>query len=192
METGNSTRATLLILGGGLLIGLAMGAIVFIGLPTFGSNGSAATNVGGGAPAPAPIVGSPAPDFTLKNIKDESITLSDLKGKPVLINFWATWCGPCRVEMPAIEAAYQAHKGEGFTVLAVDADEPKADVVEFVNALDLTFEVLLDPGLAVNDLYRIRAYPSSFFIGRDGVVAAYQIGTMTEPQLADNLDKILK
>ncbi|MEK7784884.1 MAG: redoxin domain-containing protein [Chloroflexota bacterium] len=192
METGNSTRATLLILGGGLLIGLAIGAIVFIGLPTVGSAGSAAANVGGGTPAPAPIVGSPAPDFTLKNIKDKSITLSDLKGKPVLINFWATWCGPCRIEMPAIEAAYQAHKSEGFTVLAVDADEPKADVVEFADALNLTFEFLLDPGLAVNDLYRIRAYPSSFFIGRDGVVAAYQIGTMTESQLADNLGKILK
>ncbi len=192
METGNSTRATLLILGGGLLIGLAIGAIVFIGLPTVGSAGSAATNVGVGTPAPAPIVGSPAPDFTLKNINDKSITLSDLKGKPVLINFWATWCGPCRVEMPAIEAAYQAHKNEGFTVLAVDADEPKADVVDFANSLNLTFEFLLDPGLTVNDLYRIRAYPSSFFIGRDGVVAAYQIGTLTESQLADNLDKILK
>jgi|CXWL01.1.fsa_nt_gi peroxiredoxin len=192
METGNSTRATLLILGGGLLIGLAIGAIVFIGLPTFGNDGSAVTDVGGGTPAPAPIVGSPAPDFTLKNIEDESITLSDLKGKPVLINFWATWCGPCRIEMPAIEAAYQAHKSEGFTVLAVDADEPKADVVDFADSLNLTFEFLLDPGLAVNDLYRIRAYPSSFFIGRDGVVAAYQIGTMTESQLADNLDKILK
>jgi peroxiredoxin len=192
METGNSTRATLLILGGGLLIGLAIGAIVFIGLPTFGNAGSTVANVDGGTPAPAPIVGSPAPDFTLKNINDESITLSDLKGRPVLINFWATWCGPCRIEMPAIEAAYQAHKGEGFTVLAVDADETKADVVDFANDLNLTFEFLLDPGLAVNDLYRIRAYPSSFFIGRDGVVAAYQIGTMTESQLADNLEKILK
>lgn len=192
METENSTRATLLILGGGLLIGLAIGAIVFIGLPTVGANGSAATGVGGGTPAPAPIVGSPAPDFSLANLKGQSITLSELKGKPVLINFWATWCGPCRVEMPAIQTAFEAHKGEGFTVLAVDADEPLADVEKFFSDLNLTFEALLDPDLVVNDQYRIMAYPSSFFVGRDGAIAAFQIGSMTDSQLADNLAKILK
>ncbi|MBI3242705.1 MAG: TlpA family protein disulfide reductase [Chloroflexi bacterium] len=192
MESGNSARATLLILGGGLLIGLAIGAIVFIGMPTLANNGLAANGGGGGTPAPAPIVGSPAPDFTLTNINGGTVTLSDLKGKPVLINFWATWCGPCRVEMPAIQAAYDANKSDGLTVLAVDADESKADVVDFANALDLSFEFLLDPGLVVNDLYRIRAYPSSFFVGRDGTIAAFQIGSMTESQLADNLAKILK
>src|SRR3990172_9228091 len=109
MESDNSARSTLLILGGGLLIGLAIGLVVFVGLPSAQSAGAAA---GGGTPAPAPIVGSPGPDFSLQNIAGQTVTLSALKGQPVLINFWATWCGPCRIEMPAIEAAYQQHKAE--------------------------------------------------------------------------------
>ena len=188
METGNSTRATLLILGGGLFIGLAIGAVVFFGLPTVKPVTGTVAAAGG---APAPIVGSPAPDFTLQNIKGAQVTLSNLQGQPVLINFWATWCGPCRIEMPAIEAAYQKHKGDGFAVLAVDADETLKEVADFVDALGLTFEVLMDPGLTVTDQYRVRAFPSSFFIGRDGTIVALQIGVMTEAQLAENLDKIL-
>lgn len=188
MESDNSARATLLILGGGLLIGLAIGLVVFVGLPPAQSAGATAA---GGTPAPAPIVGSPAPDFNLQNIAGQATALSALKGKPMLINFWATWCGPCRIEMPAIETAYQQHKAEGFTVLAVDADEPLADVVAYVNALGLSFEVLMDPGLVVNDLYRVRAYPTSYFVDRNGVVAVLQIGSMTESQLQKNLEKIL-
>jgi thiol-disulfide isomerase/thioredoxin len=193
METGNSTRATLMILGGGLLIGLAIGAIVFFGLPTLNTvNAGVTASPAGGTPAPAPIVGSPAPDFTLNNINGKLITLSGLKGKPVLINFWATWCAPCRTEMPAIEAAYQKYGADGFTVLAVDADEALADVTDYVKALDLSFEVLMDPGLEVTNLYRVRAFPSSFFVDRDGNISAFQIGAMSDSILADNISKILK
>ncbi|MBM4422479.1 MAG: redoxin domain-containing protein [Chloroflexi bacterium] len=188
METGDSTRATLLILGGGLLIGLTIGALVLFGFPSLPPATAGGTASGGTA---APYTGSPAPDFTLENISGQKITLSKLKGKPVLINFWATWCGPCRIEMPAIEAARQKYKSEGLTVLAVGADEPLKDVTAFVNELGLTFEVLMDPGLTVNDMYRIQAYPTSFFIGRDGVIASLQIGLMSESQLEENLAKIL-
>jgi peroxiredoxin len=191
MEADNSTRATLLILAGGLLIGLAIGVVVFVGLPAGQAATSGAALAAGGTPAPAPIVGLPAPDFKLNNTAGQARSLSDFKGKPVLINFWATWCGPCRIEMPAIEAAYQAHKAEGFTVLAVDVDEPLADVTRFMAELNLSFEALLDPGAVVNDQYRIRAYPSSFFVRRDGIIAAMQIGSMTESQLNANLAKIL-
>jgi len=188
VETGNSTRATLLILGGGLFIGLAIGAVVFFGFPAVQAINPtpAVTSV-----EPAPIVGSTAPDFTLANTQGRQITLSKLKGQPVLINFWATWCGPCRVEMPAIEAAYQKYKGDGLAVLAVDAGETEKEVKEFGAALGLTFDLLLDPTMSVNDAYRVRAYPSSFFVGRDGTIVAMQIGTMTEGQLAENLDQIL-
>ena len=177
-----------MILGGGLLIGLTLGGAVFFGLPTGQPAPSPVADASG---QPAPLTGSPAPDFTLTNTQGKSITLSDLKNQPVLINFWATWCGPCRTEMPAIEAAYQKYKSDGLAVLAVDADESKQEVVNFGNSLNLTFDLLLDPGNSVNDLYRIRAYPSSFFIGRDGLVVALQIGVMTEAQLAENLAKIL-
>lgn len=177
-----------MILGGGLLIGLTMGAAVFFGLPTGQLAPSPVADASG---QPAALTGALAPDFTLTNTHDQSITLSRYQGRPVLINFWATWCTPCRTEMPAIEAAYQKYKSDGLAVLAVDADESKQEVVGFGNSLNLTFDLLLDPGNSVNDLYRIRAYPSSFFIGRDGLVVALQIGVMTEAQLSENLAKIL-
>jgi cytochrome c biogenesis protein CcmG/thiol:disulfide interchange protein DsbE len=188
METGNSTRATLFILGGGLLIGLLMGAVVFIGMPRFNPSTTPLPTDG----TPAPMTGAPAPDFTLMNISGTEVSLKDLKGKPVLINYWATWCVPCKDEMPAIEAAYQEHKDTGLTVLAVDADEGLTEVTSFVTSLDISFEVLMDPGSTVNELYRVRAYPTSFFVGRDGTIMAMQIGVMNEAQLAEHLAKILE
>jgi peroxiredoxin len=189
METGNSTRATLFILGGGLLIGLLMGAVVFVGMPRF--NASATTPLPSDG-TPAPMTGAPAPDFTLTNINGTEVSLKDLKGNPVLINYWATWCVPCKDEMPAIEAAYQEHKDTGLTVLAVDADEGLNEVINFINTMDISFEVLMDPGSTVNELYRVRAYPTSFFVGRDGTIKAMQIGVMNEAQLAEHLAKILE
>ena len=188
MDTGNSTRATLVLLGGGLFIGLAVGAVVFFGLPSL--QPSAGTDRSTSS-TPAPITGAPAPDFTIQNTSGKPVTLSSFKGQPVLINFWATWCVPCRVEMPAIEAMVQKYKGDGFVALAVDADETLPEVIEFVTGINLTFEILMDPGMTVNDMYRVRAYPTTFFVDRDGVIVALQIGSLTESQLADNLNKIL-
>ena len=131
----------------------------------------------------APERGALAPDFTLQNLSGEEITLSDLRGKMVLINLWATWCGPCRLEMPAFEDKYQELEGEGFVVLAVNFDESAEDVADFRDELGLTFELLLDPGGEVQKLYRNRTYPSSFFVGPDGVIQIQHIGVMTEGQL---------
>lgn len=184
MQSAGSNRAAVLILGGGLAIGLLAGLVVFFGPPGLPAGGPAAT------PAPAPIAGAPAPDFALRDLGGNEVTLSDLQGQVVLINFWATWCGPCRLEMPAIEAEYQARAPNGFTVLAVDFDEPVADVRAFVDELDLTFPVLLDAGSTVNDLYRVRGYPTTFFINRKGYVERQHIGLMSEAQLATYLDDL--
>ncbi len=138
----------------------------------------------------APVKGSIAPDFELQNLDGEEVQLSDFRGQPVLINLWATWCGPCRLEMPAIQDRFELYKEEGFVVLAVDFDEPKSVVKEFRDELDLTFEILLDPGASVQNLYRNRNYPSSFFVDETGVIQVHHIGVMTEAQLDENLVKI--
>ena len=138
----------------------------------------------------APTQGSLAPDFSLFNLEGEQITLSELRGHPVMINLWATWCAPCRIEMPHIQDRFERYANEGFIVLAVDFDEPAGLVEEFRDELGLTFDILLDPGAEVQALYRNRSYPSSFFIDANGVIQVQHIGIMTEGQLDQNLAAI--
>ena len=138
----------------------------------------------------APVKGALAPDFTLVNLEGENVSLSDFHGQPVLINLWATWCGPCRIEMPAIQSRFERYQDDGFVVLAVNFDEPRGDVQAFGDEFGLTFQMLLDPGAAVQKLYRTRSYPSSFFVDREGVIQVQHIGVMTEGNLDGNLAQI--
>ncbi len=187
--------APLLFVGGGLLFGLVLGLLIFYGpprlpaLPAFGS-GSEGPAGPTATPAPAPVLGAPAPDFTLAALDGGTVTLSSLRGKVVLINFWATWCGPCEAEMPAIEREYSVLRGPEFEVLAIDLDEPADLVQAFVTRLGLTFPILLDPGAAVNDLYRIRGYPTTFIVDRDGIIVRQHIGYMSDRQLRNYLSSV--
>jgi peroxiredoxin len=137
--------------------------------------------------SPAPEVGTPAPDFSLHTPQGERISLSDLRGQVVLINFWATWCAPCRVEMPAIQARY--NRGN-FSVLAVDFDESAELVQAFVDDLGLSFPVLLDPGGQIQNLYRVRGYPTSYFVDVEGVIRILHIGDMSETELDNYLSQL--
>ncbi len=173
------------------MLGLGTGLAAFWGIPVREPAGGATTGVSGAvAPKPvaAPLVGAPAPDFLLHDLSGAETGPGRLKGQVVLINFWATWCEPCKVEMPAIEQRYQAYRSRGLAVLAVDFDEPEADVRAFRDQLGLTFPVLLDPGAKVQSLYRVLGYPTSFFVDRQGLIRAQHIGLMTE----DELDGYLK
>lgn len=144
---------------------------------------------------PAPQVGFLAPDFTLKTPLGESFTLSDLRGHPVIINLWATWCPPCRAEMPAIQKLYDEYKEQGLMVLAINAtnqDDAMA-VAPFVDQYQLTFPILLDETGRVSRSYQLRSLPSSYFIGRDGVVRDVVIGgPMPEALLRAQVEALLK
>jgi len=144
---------------------------------------------------PAPQAGFPAPDFTLKTPIGESITLTEQQGQAVLVNLWATWCPPCRAEMPAIQKVYEEYKDRGFTVLAVNMtyqDDPFA-VVPFQNEYDLKFPILLDETSDVARAYQIRSLPSSYFINRYGIITDVVIGgPMSESLLRTNIEKALK
>jgi len=137
-----------------------------------------------------PAPGSIAPDFTLTSVDGELISLRQFRGKPVLVNFWATWCGPCQIEMPAIQSRFEQFKEDGLIVLAVDFDESAESVGAFRDEFALTFELLLDPGGTVQKLYRNRSYPASFFIDPQGVIQVQHIGVMTEGQLDSYLEQV--
>lgn len=140
--------------------------------------------LGGGVTAEtvAPQVGALAPNFTLRDIHGDQVSMTGLRGKNVIINFWATWCGPCRLEMPYLQKLYEAHEGD-LVILAVNFDEPETAVAAFTDELGLTFDVLLDPGAVVQDVYEIRAYPSTYFVDEEGVIRAVRIGVLTEDLL---------
>lgn len=176
----------LMLAGGGLLFGLVLGLAVFFGNNLSGWLAAAPNPPAGGStatPAPAPVVGAPAPNFTLTNLQGEAVSLSDYRGSVVLLNFWATWCGPCEAEMPTLEQRYQTLQNNGFVVLGVNADEGQPEVQAFVNRLNLSFPIVLDPGNTVNTLYRVRGYPTTILIAPDGTVARVHVGYLTERQL---------
>ncbi|MCU7844622.1 MAG: TlpA family protein disulfide reductase [Candidatus Thiodiazotropha sp. (ex Monitilora ramsayi)] len=113
---------------------------------------------------------SPAPDFTLKSRSGENIKLSELRGQVVMINFWASWCGPCRQEMPILDQLYQRYEPMGFTLLGVNVEEDSAAANKVLREIPVTFPVLYDSKNQVSETYQVRAMPSTFLIDRDGKV----------------------
>jgi len=132
-----------------------------------------------------------APDFALQTLDGETVRLSDYRGQVVLINTWATWCPPCRDEMPDLEAYYRRRQADGFVVLAVNSQESPGTVAAFLEEHDFTFPVLLDPDGVVTKDYRVYGLPTSFFIGRDGVVRGVWSGRLSPKQLKELVDPLL-
>nr|PZN41797.1 MAG: hypothetical protein DIU70_06090 [Bacillota bacterium] len=118
-----------------------------------------------------PQPGEPAPDFALETLDGQVVRLSDLRGQVVLLNFWATWCPPCREEMPALQAVERLYREKGFRVLAINLDESPATIRSFLEQNGLELTVLLDKDMKVTSRYGILPLPTSFFIDREGRVA---------------------
>ena len=124
-----------------------------------------------------PKSGYSAADFTLADLSGTSHRLADLRGKIVFLNIWATWCAPCRAEMPSMEALYKRLQGRDFAMLAVSEDAEGASVVEpFARQLGLTFPILLDPEARLSPRYGVTGYPETFIIDRNGLVVNHFIG----------------
>ena len=142
-----------------------------------------------GALPPAPAVGHPAPDFTLTSVTGETFKLSNLRGTPVVLNFWATWCPPCRSEMPELQAASQRLAGQ-VAIVGVDQVETPAQVQTFASQSGITYPIPLDQGADASRLYRVRSLPTTFFIDRAGIIRQMQIGPVTEATLEQSLKTI--
>jgi thiol-disulfide isomerase/thioredoxin len=125
--------------------------------------------------------GKPAPVFTGMTAEGETISLSDYRGSPVAVNFWATWCAPCRVEMPVLQEAYDAGQ---IVVLAVNAGESGGTVQAYMDELGLTFPAVLDPNGDILDLYAVRVFPTTVWVDGEGLVRAEHLGPLT-PELID-------
>jgi peroxiredoxin len=111
-----------------------------------------------------------APDFTLKSLSGDNLRLHEYRGQVVLINFWASWCGPCRQEMPLLDRMHQRHVDAGFAVLGVNVEGNEKPARALLDQIPVSFPVLIDEGQVVSELYRLEAMPSSIVVDRDGVV----------------------
>jgi peroxiredoxin len=135
-----------------------------------------------------PMAGEAAQEFTLPNLDGQAVSLSDYGGSVVVLNFWASWCPPCKAEMPALQQAYDRHKDDGLVVLGINTtfmdDLPAAE--DFAAGMELTFPILLDEDGQVSDvLYFVRSLPTSVWIDREGIVRHVQFGEMNAEQIEE-------
>lgn len=137
-----------------------------------------------------PAVGRPAPDFSLPTLAGDTFTLSAQRGKPVVLNFWATWCQPCQRELPALQQAAERF-GDGVVIAAVDQGETAETVQRYVDKLGLTFTVPMDGQQEAADRYNIHGLPTTYFIDAAGVIRSVWVGEMNSIILAEQIAAIV-
>lgn len=142
-------------------------------------------------PEELPLLGSRAPDFTLTNLEGKEAALAQFRGRPVIINFWATWCVPCRREMPAFQRAFETYQADGLIILAVNFEEDANLVRPFIEEFGLTFEILYDTQAEVSQTYQVTGLPRTVFVDRQGVIRHIQVGEVKESLLEGFLEQIL-
>jgi cytochrome c biogenesis protein CcmG/thiol:disulfide interchange protein DsbE len=140
-----------------------------------------------------PQVGLRAPDFSLQTLDGKPFRLSEMVGRPVLINYWATWCIPCKVELPILEKLHQEYQQKGLFIVSVNAiDQDSVDKVQgIVDQFSMTFPVLLDQGGQFAGLYKTMFFPTTVLVDASGVIREINLGDSTEDELRLSLDKIL-
>jgi cytochrome c biogenesis protein CcmG, thiol:disulfide interchange protein DsbE len=136
-------------------------------------------------------VGQIAPDFALQSLDGKTIHLSDFRGQPVWINFWASWCPPCRDEMPRLEGSFLSHEADGLVILGVAVRDSPADARAFVKKVGVTYPIVLDEPGMIADQYRAVALPVHYWIDRDGIVRGWAIGELQLDQYESSLAKVL-
>jgi cytochrome c biogenesis protein CcmG/thiol:disulfide interchange protein DsbE len=212
-QTGGKGRNPVIIFAGFMLLGAALALVLFGGDLIGGDSAAEETTQGvlgqvseftisepeiaqlpsAGLSTGILEVGDEAPDFTLNDLDGNPVSLSDFRGLPVVVNFWATWCAPCRIEMPELQAAYDKYQDDGLTILALDQDEP-ADIASayFYDEMGLTFTPLLDEGSQVStDFGSFGVLPSTYFIDASGAVSAIHRGPLTMSQIEGYLNELL-
>jgi peroxiredoxin len=195
-EKGNG-RSPILILGGAILIGLAAVLLIF-GSGLFKQEESVLEQIpdGAGDAKVAQLspdsdllleVGDTAYNFFLQDLEGNTVSLEDFRGQPVVLNFWATWCAPCRLEMPALQAAQDVHQKDGLVILAVNDQQEVEEVARFVEELDLSLTTLVDQKGVVSDLYKVFNFPTTYFVDGNGVITAVHRGLLAESQIEEYL-----
>ena len=185
-------RRGLALIGAGAAFALAFVILVWIGLPDRVLVLAEPPLMPGGRPV-GPIAGAAAPDFSIRTVDGDTVALADWQGSPVILNFWATWCGPCAAEMPDLQAVYAAYSPAGVHILGINVDEAPAVFGPWAAARGITFPLVRDVPDPTSDLslqarYQLRGLPQTVLIGPDGVIQAVWYGPVTVGQLTAALE----
>ncbi len=169
-------------------------ALILFGLLSalWNGNSTPVPESSGPSAIPVEVKTHPAPQISLQGLDGKPVSLDDFRGQVVLLNNWATWCPPCKAEMPDLEAYHEAHQAEGFTVIAVNAGDSPAEVSAFVQQYGLTFPVWPDPNTETMRAFGIRGLPTSFVIDRNGMVRATWTGAITRAALEKYVTPYIK
>ena len=172
-----------------IILVVTLALILSVGLAITGCSSNSASSTQG---TQGTKVGDQAPDFQLDNLAGTSVSLSDFRGNPVMLNFWATWCGPCVREMPAIQSMYEEQSIKGLVLLAVNLGGTSSQVKEFLQNNDLFLPVLLDIDREVAQKYGIQYIPTTFFIDKEGIIQVVKVGPFPNKEaIESDLDKIM-
>jgi len=133
----------------------------------------------------------PAPDFTLVTFSGEQVTLSELRGQVAVINFWASWCPPCREEAAYLESTWRAYRDRGVVFIGVDYADTEREALAYIAEFDITYPNGPDIGTRISQDYRIQGVPETFFVARDGTLRGVKIGPLSPPELEQRLDALL-
>jgi cytochrome c biogenesis protein CcmG/thiol:disulfide interchange protein DsbE len=174
-----------------IAVGLVIAGLVWFFDRPGGVGGSESITLTASASGPAPRVGREAPDFRVQTLDGQEVQLSDFRGRPVWINFWATWCPPCRAESPDIEAVYKEKQDEGLVILALSIGEDAGTVSGYAERTDVTFTIGLDQGTDIAATYRIVGIPTHYFVDSDGILRDWRIGSMSKETMEKKVDAIL-
>lgn len=135
-------------------------------------------------------VGKLAPDFELETLTGETVRLSDYRGKPIIVNFWATWCPPCRAEIPDFQKLYNNHDVVILAVNLTQSEKSEDRVREFVNDFEMTFPILMDEQADVSTVYQVQAYPTSYMIDSNGHIQYFAMGPMNYDLMVQQLERM--
>ncbi len=136
------------------------------------------------------MVNRPAPDFTLKTFEGATISLKSLRGKPVVINFWASWCPPCREEAPLLERTWRAYRNHGVIFLGVDLQDRLEDALNYIREFDITYPNGPDPTGEISIDYGVSGLPVTFFVSRKGVIVRRHVGALDKRTLISSIEEI--
>jgi cytochrome c biogenesis protein CcmG/thiol:disulfide interchange protein DsbE len=160
---------------------LALGLVVLLGLLGWGLARAQEGPKGSG----------PAPDFTLVTFGGDEVQLSSLRGQVVVINFWASWCPPCREEAAYLETTWRRYQDQGVVFIGVDYADTETEALAYMEEFDITYPNGPDVGTRIAQAYRIQGVPETFFVGRDGTLRGVKIGPLAAPELEERLDALL-